>query len=130
MPPLSLDLEPELKRFVVTPHVEAPRSDVLRALLEAAAERPSIRSWDCVADLRNPMSGEFEFDLRDLVPIFDIEGDRPPVTVIVSTASRTRPWAMVLNHQFRSRRFHVAGTLREAVEHLDHGGGRYDRLVA
>lgn len=130
MSPFTLRLDADLERFTVTPRTGASRRDILEALISAAETTPVLGGWDCVADLRNPMTGAFEFDLRALVPLFDIETERPPVTVLVSTAERTAHWARILNHQFRARRFHVASTPAGAVQHLAADRSRYDRRVA
>lgn len=116
---VQIEFDEAKRQFSVLPGRDAPRSDVVDAVIRAVTSRPEIATWDCLADFRSPLSGSYIFDLRPLIPLFDQEASRPALTVFLTHQPRTTSWIGLLNHQFKSRRFCVASTTREALESFD-----------
>lgn len=127
---VRIDFDEAKRLFSVLPEPDAARSDIVEALTKAVAGRPEIATWDCLADLRSPLSGPYIFDLAPLVALFDQEDSRPALTVLLTHQARTSSWIGLLNHQFRSRRFCVASSTREGLELFDKGVMRNDRPSA
>jgi hypothetical protein len=125
-PSVRIEFDPTKRLFSVLPEPDAFRSDVMEAVTKAVRTRPEIAAWDCLADLRNPLSGAYIFDLTPLIPVFDQEDSLPALTVFVTHQARTSSWIGLLNHQFRSRRFCVASSVPQAIKLFD-SGPRNDR---
>lgn len=126
---VRIEFDQTRRLFSVLPEPDAHRSDVVEAVTRAVTSRPEIAAWDCLADFRNPLGGPYIFDLTPLIPLFDQEASRPALTVFLTHQARTSSWIGLLNHQFRSRRFCVASSTREAIKLFD-SGSRNDRPSA
>lgn len=124
---VTFELDEENRRFVITAASGADRAEILGTVAEAVRCHPAIASWDCIADLRHPLAGDRAFDLSSLAPLFDREEERPALTVLLTDQSRMMDWVRLLNHQFKSRRFCVAASPREALHLIEGVHPRYDR---
>lgn len=107
------------KRVVLTTSSSAQSSQVADAIINAIANRPELRNWDWIQDLRQGCEDASIADIDRLVPVFVADNQPQAYTVFVTYDRSMSWWARVMDHQFKNRQHCVLDTLAAADKFLN-----------
>ncbi len=90
-----------------------------RLILRLVTERPALKSWDWVHDVREAGGHADLADTDAVAAAFAGEAAAPCWTVFVSLDRHLALWCQVMDHQIPGRRHLTAPTLEQAYAALD-----------
>lgn len=116
--PVSITLMDAERRVVLTTSNDARSSQVADVIIRSISERPELRLWDWIQDLRQGCEDASIADVDRLVSVFAAVNQPQAGTVFVTHDRTMSMWARVMDHQFKNRRHWVVATLEAADELL------------
>ena len=90
-----------------------------RLILDLVAERPELKSWDWVHDVREAGGHADLADTDAVAAAFAGDAGTPCWTIFVSHDRHLALWCQVMDHQIPGRRHFTAPTLEKAYADLD-----------
>lgn len=121
---ITAELDEALHRVVMLYGDSDPASAATREIVRMVAERPELKGWDWVHDLRPTMGDGGIEDSNRVAEAFRGAPGGVCYTIFVTRDRHFGLWTSAMDHQFNGRKHLTAITVEQALADLDQLRGR------
>lgn len=121
---ITSEIDEDLQRVLMRYGDADPAASAAREIVRMVVERPELKGWDWVHDLRPTMGDGGLEDANRVAEAFKGAPDGVCYTIFVTRDRHFGLWASAMDHQFNGRKHLTAVTLEQALADLDQLRGR------